>query len=502
MAVPEPVPTARRVAVAVGSTGLLLALVGVVAFNLGYVGLYGAFLPLLCVGTLFCVEVGEDFFLSLLLLAVAGALLYAVGLFALPLVALSLALTAPVVVLLRHWGVGTVPQSVERDPWPGWRVLELLGILLFALFARYLLYRAGGGSIPLRIGELESLTRFVIGEVGGWVVFALGYGLQHRVRYGVLFTPGLDFAASLPSLLVTGLFLVSPQVAILTLGLNTFGVAGLYVGALPVGAAHILLRTLTLRRIEIERQNQRLQKMNLELARNERLAAIGQMSSAISHQILQKVGLLGLQCALLRDVLHDGTAAPETLLSEGKERVEQLDLTINDLNATLADLLIFSRDFALHRDMGSLDPLLRGLIEELRASAATRRVEMGYRCESGDGLFLFDRIKLKQAVLNLLTNALEASPRGGRVDIVLREQNGCVQVVISDQGAGIAEEDVTRVFSPFFSTKEKGTGLGLTFTQKIAALHKGEVTARNNPGGGATFLVELPRLSAEEEETQ
>ena len=109
----------------------------------------------------------------------------------------------------------------------------------------------------------------------------------------------------------------------MTLGLNTFGVAGLYVGTLPIGAAHLLMRTLTLRRDEIERQNVRVQTMHLELARSERMAAIGQMSSAISHQILQKVGLLGLQCHLLHDVLGDETAPAETLLSDARERVEQ-----------------------------------------------------------------------------------------------------------------------------------------------------------------------------------
>jgi len=499
MVAPDLPPAAHPVAVAVGSAGLLLALVGLVAFNLGYVGLYGAFLPLLCVGMLLYVEVGEDFFLSLLLLGAAGTLLYAVGLFALPLVVVSLVLTAPVLAMLRRWGVVALPHTVASDPRPAWRVCELLAVLLLALFARYLLYRSGGGTIPLRIGEFESLARFVMSEVGGWAVFALGYGMQHRVRYGVLYTPGLDFAASLPSLLATGLFLISPHVAIMTLGLNTFGIAGMYVGTLPVGAAHLLMRTLTLRRDEIERQSVRVQTMHLELARSERMAAIGQMSSAISHQILQEVGLLGLQCHLLHDVLGDETAPAETLLSDARERVEQLDATITDLNTTLADLLIFSRDFALHLDRSSLDPLLRELTEEVREVATARRVEVVYRCENGEAPFLFDRIKLKQALLNVLTNALEASPSGGRVELSLRLQGEWVQVAVRDQGVGIPETDLERLFSPFFSTKEKGTGLGLTFAQKIVALHQGRLTARNNPAGGATFLIELPLLSVQEE---
>ena len=498
MALAGTAPAPRPVGVVLGAAGLLLAAVGLVAFNLGYVGLYAAFVPPLCAGLLLFVEVGEDFFLSLLLLAISGTLLYAVGLFALPLVVGCLVVTAPVAVLLQRWGRGTLPNAVSGDLQPGWRALEFLAILQGALFARYVLYRSGGGEIPFRIGEFESLARFVISEVGGWVVFALGYGLQHRARYGSPYSPHVDFAASLPSLLATGLFLVSPHIAIMTLGLNTFGVTGLYVSALPVCAAHMLMRTLTLRRAEIERQNLRLQKMNLDLARGERMAAIGQMSSAISHQMLQKVGLIGLHCDLLREVLHEDSAPPAVTVSEARERVEQLDVAITDLNTTLSDLLVFSRNFALHRALCSLDVLLHELTEEIREAAAARQVSVVYRGEGGRESLLVDRIKLKQAILNLLTNALEASPSPGQITLILRGQGEQVHIAVIDQGAGILGADLERLFSPFFSTKETGTGLGLTFARKIVELHGGTLTAHNSPEGGATFLIELPALLTEE----
>jgi signal transduction histidine kinase len=495
MAGPSATPESRAEEVVFGSIGLFLAAVGLLAFNLGYVELYLAFVPLLSVSSVLFVEVGEDFFLSLPLLALTGTLLYAVGLFALPLVVASVVLTVPVAVVLGRWGGVTLPSAVGHDPRPGWRALELITVLFGALVARYVLYRSGGGKIPFRIGEFEALARFVVSEVGGWVVFALGYGLQHRARYGILYSPQVDFATGLPALLATGLFLVSPHVAMMTLGLNTFGVAGLYIGALPVCAAHMLMRTLTRRRAEIERQNLRLQKMNLDLARGERMAAIGQMSSAISHQILQKVGLLGLHCDLLRDALLDETAPSASLIAEARGRIEQLDAAITDLNKTLSDLLIFSRDFALHVDPCSLDMLLRELTEEVREIAAARQVEVHYQCEDGQVTLLLDRIKLKQALLNLLTNALDASPPSGRVSVVLRGEEEGVRVAVSDQGGGIPEADLERLFSPFFSTKEKGTGLGLTLAQKIVELHGGTLTAHNNPEGGATFVVELPALS-------
>jgi signal transduction histidine kinase len=186
---------------------------------------------------------------------------------------------------------------------------------------------------------------------------------------------------------------------------------------------------------------------------------------------------------------------PAALVAEARGRIEQLDAAVTDLNKTLSDLLIFSRDFALHVDPCSLDGLLRELTEEVREIAAARQVTVHYQCEDGQATLLLDRIKLKQALLNLLTNALDASPPSSRVFVVLRGEREGVRVAVIDQGSGIPEADLERLFSPFFSTKEKGTGLGLTFAQKIVELHGGTLTAHNNPEGGATFVVELPALS-------
>jgi signal transduction histidine kinase len=484
---------------ATGVASVAFTLLGLVAFNLGYVWLYVAFLPLLCISSFLSAEVHVDLFLALLLFAVASTLLYAVGIFALPLVACGIILSVPLLLLFQKRKIISSAAPLEQGYHFWGRKLELCELLLIALFARYALYRAGGGTIPLRIGEFESLSRFLISEIGGWGVFAVGYGMQLRGRYGTLYSAEAEFVTSLPALLATGLFLVSPHVAIMTLGLNLFDITGLYVGSLPVGAAHLLMRTLTWRRLAIEGQNQRLQLMNVELARSERLAAIGQMSSAISHQLLQKVGLVGLQSSLLRDVLLDDSTPTEERLREGRERVEQLDESIADLNTTLSDLLIFSKDVALHLNPCLLSPLLREAADEARAMAATRGVAVVLRGETeGAPVLLVDRIKLKQALLNLLTNAVEASPTDGRVDLELREERDYIQIHVSDQGTGVPDSDLERIFSPYFSTKAQGTGLGLTFAQKIVALHGGTVSVNNSPQGGASFVIELPRQPTQE----
>ena len=477
-----------------GLVGLLLAASGFVAFNLGYLELYQAFVPLLCIGVLLRVEVGQDWFLSLLLFAVTGSLLYTVGLFALPLLLGSILLSLPCAAVMRWWGVDAVPQTVREDIHPVRRILELCALLQIALFARYIVYRSSGGHIPIQIGEFEELARFILSEAGGWAVFALGYGLQHRARYGTLYTSGLDFAGNFPTLVITGLLLVTPYSAIMILGVNTFGGAGLYLSAIPVGAAHVLMRTLTLRKKEIERQNTQLQLMNVDMARSERMAAIGQMASTVSHQILQKIGLLGLQCDLLRDTLDDRQQPTRDSLEEASHRVEQLDAAITDLNTTLSDLLVFSRDFALHREPGLLSKLLREAGREIHEAARTRGVTLRYELEmQGDGpLVPFDHIKLKQAVLNILTNALEASSEDGQIAIGAQQVQDRMQVTIRDKGPGIPEGMGQQIFAPFVSTKKTGSGLGLAFTQKIIELHNGRISAHNNRSGGATFTFTLP----------
>ena len=131
---------------------------------------------------------------------------------------------------------------------------------------------------------------------------------------------------------------------------------------------------------------------------------------------------------------------------------------------------------------------------EIHEAARTRGVTLRYELDmQGEGpLVPFDRIKLKQAILNLLTNALEASSGDGQITIGARQLHDQMQVTIRDTGTGIPEGVGEQLFAPFVSTKKTGSGLGLAFTQKIIELHNGTITAHNNREGGATFTLTIP----------
>jgi signal transduction histidine kinase len=99
---------------------------------------------------------------------------------------------------------------------------------------------------------------------------------------------------------------------------------------------------------------------------------------------------------------------------------------------------------------------------------------------------------MKQALLNLTKNAIAAMPGGGRLDLSVERVEDEVRISVIDDGAGIAEEDLPKIFEPYFTTKENGTGLGLTITFKIVKEHRGEITVKSRPGQGSTFTISLP----------
>ena len=159
-------------------------------------------------------------------------------------------------------------------------------------------------------------------------------------------------------------------------------------------------------------------------------------------------------------------------LREGRERAEQLDESIADLNTTLSDLLVFSKDIALHLTSCDLHTFLRDIVEEVGVLSNEHGVDLVYWCEAAETSATIDRIKMQQAIFNLLKNAIEASPPQSRVDMVLRGDAEEIKIEVADQGEGLSEGDLDRIFAPFFRRKH-GTGIGLTFAQKIVSLHGG-----------------------------
>jgi len=225
------------------------------------------------------------------------------------------------------------------------------------------------------------------------------------------------------------------------------------------------------------------------LIQSERLAAIGRMSALVAHEIRNPLSSIGLNAELLEESLAEAGPAGG---AESRELLRAIAREVERLTEVTEDYLRFARLPKPRLVPEELNALLEELLRFMRGELEAAGVRVAPDLDPGAGLVAADEGQLRQAFLNLLKNSAEAMPQGGTLGIRTARADGVVSVTISDTGRGIESEALGRIFEPFFSTREAGTGLGLTLTQQILQEHGGRIRCESQPGRGTTFVVELP----------
>jgi signal transduction histidine kinase len=249
-----------------------------------------------------------------------------------------------------------------------------------------------------------------------------------------------------------------------------------------------------LTRVEQEEERGRLR---------DRLAALGEMAAAIAHEVKNPLASIEVMAGVLKRQLTDREDALEILNDIIKEA--------KMANAIVVEVLEFVRPISLQVERVLLDEVIKDSIT--LAEGKMRRGAVTIRTELDDDVpeLLADPHQLRQLFSNLLANAFEALGGEGQVDISgwleLDESEASapdaepelpkVIVEIRDTGPGMSRDDLERIFSPFFTTKPQGTGLGLAFVRKVVDAHDGRIDASSAPGQGATFRVTLPVVPSE-----
>ncbi len=286
---------------------------------------------------------------------------------------------------------------------------------------------------------------------------------------------------------------VTPFVFLVAYAYQAQGLVGASVWSLVAFGLHFVLKRLTERRLRVEEQNRRLEVLQRELAHRERLSAIGKMSSVVSHQILQQLGVIGLYADLIRNLADDGS--PGSALARARVDAGAIEQALAAVNGVLRDLLVFSRDQRLNLYEHRLADVVDEALASCRPAAADRAITLAAHVPADLHLAL-DKLKIHQLLVNLLRNAIEASPHGTAVTVGAAALPGGVEVRVADRGPGILPDDREAVFAPFFTTKEHGTGLGLAIAREFARAHGGDLHVAADPGSGATFVLRLPRGDA------
>ncbi len=221
------------------------------------------------------------------------------------------------------------------------------------------------------------------------------------------------------------------------------------------------------------------------LIQTERLAAIGRMAAHVTHEVRNPLSSIGLNVDMLGDELSDADSESSKLMESIQQEVERLE-SITEEYLRLARLP--------EPSLTPEDPtgLLRDTADFVQREMDAAGVELDVDLASQLPEVAMDEPQLRQALLNLLRNAREAMPEGGTAKLEATRYEGGVRIQVHDEGAGITEEDREHVFDLFYTTKERGTGLGLPLTQQIVVAHGGKIACKPRHPQGTTFQVWLP----------
>lgn len=237
----------------------------------------------------------------------------------------------------------------------------------------------------------------------------------------------------------------------------------------------------------------RMKRLEAEAARTRRLASLGEMAASVAHEVRSPLGGIELYASLLKERTdEDGDT--------NRLAVQILD-AVHRLHTTISHLLSFAAEPRINGEELPVSFLFREVTELAAPALRAGKWTVETVLEPGLPPLWGDRGLLTQVFLNLVTNAFDAMPEGGRVQITacrspFASMNGRihreVQIHVRDEGVGIPPEDREKIFDPFFSTKPKGTGLGLALTHKIICAHHGSIEVTSEPERGTCFAVFLP----------
>gem|GEM_PF-599309 len=247
---------------------------------------------------------------------------------------------------------------------------------------------------------------------------------------------------------------------------------------------------------ELDVMAEAVEEREHRLIRSERLATVGKMAAQVTHEVRNPLASIGLYAELLGDELAAGT--------ESKHLVESISSEVDRLTEITETYLRFARLPQPKLEREDLGALVASVAEFARAELAQARIELTLSLPTELLEVPVDENQLRQALLNLIRNAREAMADGGLLRVgVQREADDTASITVADNGPGISAEDLPKIFDPFFSTKAKGTGLGLALVQQILAEHGGRVDVISQghevgeaddrrPGHGTTFRLVLP----------
>lgn len=239
--------------------------------------------------------------------------------------------------------------------------------------------------------------------------------------------------------------------------------------------------------IEVVRDITHHRRIEKELSHKRRLAAMGEMSARIAHEIRGPLNNICLSHEILKE--------SATLKGEDKKTIEIMGRGIETLRTLATDLLDYGRSEKLTKEAVDIREILNSILSEFDNKIAKSGIKIVKRLPKKDQVSLnADAPKIRQVFNNVINNAVESMSEGGTLQVSAKEKKGSLVTVIADSGVGIPKENIERIFEPFFTSKRGGTGLGMAIAKHFIGMHDGEIKIESEEGRGSVVTITLPQL--------
>jgi len=223
-----------------------------------------------------------------------------------------------------------------------------------------------------------------------------------------------------------------------------------------------------------------------------RLAAVGRLTAGVGHEVKNPINAMVVHLELLKGKLAASPESNAESLEGAQRHVEILAGEMQRLDRVVQTLADFTRPMELHLSEIDVGEVARSVLELTGAEMTEHKVR--WECDAEPVAVRADDELVRQALLNLMLNGMQAMPEGGLLRVTVRREGDSAVVSVADEGSGIAPELMPRIFELYFTTKPKGSGIGLAMTYRIVQMHGGAMEVESKEGSGTVFTVRLPAI--------
>ena len=276
----------------------------------------------------------------------------------------------------------------------------------------------------------------------------------------------------------------------------------LQIAIISFGILVIVLTTVFTTRLAVNRLREtdaKMNELNAQLIQSDKLAALGKMAAGVAHEINNPLAVILQKTGWMEDLLAEGDLKHSKDLSEFKNSLKKIEEHVERARKVVHNMLGYARRMEPRLEDVDINKTLNQTVSLLENYARINNIEIRIHLHHDLPIIASDQSQLQQVFLNLISNAIDAIGKNGLIEVKSSVDGRNINVHITDNGAGIPEDQQKRVFDPFFTTKqtEKGTGLGLWVSYNIIERLGGAIRLRSQPGEGTTFTVQIPIIAPE-----